>query len=105
MTIIDASYLRKQITKAEDNLESLKRQLDACEHNCNHQWSDPVYDPIITKGYQIEGDPVGTMGIDRRLPHYVSGTETPQWTRICNLCGKTETTKKTQETIKKNPVF
>jgi len=100
-----ASDLRVKIMNTADELDSLKRQLDAVERNCNHQWGEPVYDPIITKGYQVEGDPEGTMGVDRRLPHYVSGTETPQWTRTCLECFKIETTQKTQETVTKAPRF
>jgi hypothetical protein len=66
------------------------------KNKCKHEWAKVKYDPIITKGYEVPGDPPGTMGIDRRSAFYVAGTTTPRWTRTCLRCGFVQTTKTTK---------
>lgn len=78
--------------------------LNARRARCQHKWQSR-YNPLIREGYYDPGDPVGTMGIDRRLPMHVPREETPRWTRECIECGLEEHTQRANDEIKKVPVF
>ena len=91
--------MRQEIAAAEERIANLKGRLDRHERSCQHSWGNVKYDPICRPGYQIQGDPVGTMGIDRQLPQWVPPSTTKQWTRTCLRCGKTETTQQTRKEI------
>jgi hypothetical protein len=101
----DIAKMVRDLAEAESNVRVLTATLDARRRGCKHQWGEVKYTPIIREGYQDPGDPVGTMGVDRRLPMYVPRDEKPQWTRVCSLCGLEEVTARTREETKKVPVF
>ncbi|MBI2120553.1 MAG: hypothetical protein HYT94_02940 [Parcubacteria group bacterium] len=103
-----AQEIRNQIASLTRQLESAKQSLCAVERQCNqgkHDFGDPVYTPKHEPGYMIEGDPPGVGGVDHRDSFYVSAKDTPAWTRVCKLCGKTETTTQTTETKVHTPRF
>lgn len=102
-----ASNIRNKIFRLEKELQAARQELENLECRCAHQWEATVYDPIVTPGGYDPGDPPGTMGVDRRLPSYYSGSETPRWRRTCSVCGKTEITTRTDEhtTVTKTPRF
>jgi len=97
--------LRKLIVEAESNLSDLKAALSGLTARCQHNWSNPEYTPEIHEGYQIQGDPVGTMGVDWRGPSWVDRQEIKRWTRTCYQCGKSEITEQTRDKVEKVPVF
>jgi hypothetical protein len=97
--------LTAEIQDAERNLNRLKRDMNAIQSSCQHEWSKAVYTPIIREGYQDPGDPVGTMGVDWRGPLWVPRDEKPRWTRECHKCLLTETTSQTTEKVEKIPQF
>lgn len=101
----DVKALRQDIRRQEQKLAADKRYLEALEKGCEHTWGKTEYTPLIREGYQDPGDPEGTMGIDRRLPHHVPREETPKWTRTCSQCGKTETTARVNEKVTRTPRF
>lgn len=90
--------LQRELTKSQSELRTL-------QSSCSHDWTRSEYTPIVTEGYFDPGDPVGTMGIDRRLPHHVPRIEKPKWTRTCSRCGKVEVTEITREHVTKTPQF
>jgi hypothetical protein len=92
--------MRKSLAAAEDQVKSLRTRLETAERQCGmkcHNWDKVQYTPIETKGYQTQGDPPGTMGIDWQGPQWIEATCTKQWTRTCKSCGKTETTQRVKK--------
>lgn len=45
------------------------------------------------------------MGIDWRGSCYVPGKTKTQWSRVCSLCGKVETTSETIKQVSELPKF
>jgi hypothetical protein len=90
--------MRHEIATAESQLESLKSRLDHEVQACRvlrHKWGKTVYEPIERKGYQTQGDPPGTMGVDWQGPMYIPASTTKQWSRTCASCGHKEMTQRT----------
>jgi hypothetical protein len=96
-SIFDSNKLRREIVTAENQIQSLKDRLSRIERSCSHSWGPIQYAPINHSGYQIAGDPPGTMGVDWQGPMWVPSSTTKLWTRTCKVCGKTETTQRTKK--------
>ncbi len=104
--------MNTEIRKLREDVELLKQQLDVaqrrlnnCVSSCKHQWSDPVADHIYEKGYEIPGDPPGTMGVDWRGPIWVEAKTIKQWKRTCSKCGEVQHTRKMAEHVTETPDF
>ena len=97
--------LRELISADEELLKGRKAKLSRIVTNCNHRWSEPVADHIYHKGYRIDGDPVGTMGVDWRGPVDVSPRTEKRWKRVCSECGKVEHTSNTNKRVTESPRF
>jgi len=91
-----ADELQKQAQELQRQATAKLAQANEIRNKCMHKWEAYTYDPIITKGYTVPGDPPGTMGIDHRNAFYVEGTTTPRWKRRCSQCGYEQTTKITK---------
>lgn len=91
--------LRTEIKRTADQLESFKRQLDAAERQCQHDWAKTEYVPDHQEGYRIPSDrEMGLeMGVDSRPACYVAAKTTPKWKRTCKKCDKTEITTRTKK--------
>lgn len=100
-----ADTLIVEIGRAENLLAGLRTTLHRKQSECKHEFGPVMYDPIIHEGYQDHGDPPGTMGVDRRLPSWVSRQEIPVWKRTCSKCLLTQETRQTRDDVKKVPVF
>ena len=100
-----ADQLCLEIQEAERILAAKRASLAHIYATCKHQFGDPVYDPIVVKGFTHPGDPPGTMGVDWRAPVYVEGSETPRWRQTCSLCGLTEYTTDTTTVATRHPQF
>lgn len=101
----EAEKLRREIADADRRAQELKNRLAATERDCAHNWSKPVYNPIVQEAYTDPGDPPGTMGIDWRGPCYVPRKETKRWTRTCSKCGKVEHTQSVNTQTTEIPRF
>ncbi len=97
--------LRLELESLLRRVEVVKRSIANIEQSCKHDWTDAEYTPDHYRGYHDPGDPVGTMGIDRRLPFDVPSRTVDKWTRSCKECGKSETTSRTKDLVKHTPVF
>jgi hypothetical protein len=97
--------LVQEIASLTQSLLEKQRALQHKQENCSHDWSKPVYDPIVSGGYEHPGDPVGTMGVDWRGPVYVPRSEKPRWKRECSKCLLREETQRSQDDVRKVPVF
>lgn len=104
-TLQEFKDLRRDIAETAKRLDEMKNRLKRSERDCSHIWGDTKYTPEHHKGYRIEGDPPGTMGVDRRLPMNVPAETAPKWTRICTVCDKTEVTTQTSDKVEKVPRF
>ncbi len=93
---MNAKELRRKVATAREELRRLEQQLETAERTCPHRWTNATYDPIRTEGFMTQGDPPGTMGVDRQLPMWIPATTKDRWTRECLECGKTEETYDTQ---------
>src|SRR5208282_283628 len=92
--------MRHEIAETEVRLKILTANLERAYLECarkSHRWGPVQYTPIEHKGYQTQGDPPGTMGVDWQGPMWVDASTTKQWTRVCARCGKTETTRSTRK--------
>ena len=97
--------LLARIKEADEDLKNFQHILHQRQLNCEHNWSDPVYDPIVREGYEHPGDPPGTMGVDWRGPTWVPREEKPRWKRVCSKCKLEQETRSTRNDVKKVPVF
>jgi hypothetical protein len=91
-----------ELAAAGRTVTGIQTEIKAIQDNCKHDWKES-YDPIVTEGYRVEGDPPGTMGVDWRGPMWVPREEKPRWKRYCPLCDKTVFTTSTTEEVKKVP--
>ena len=99
------AMLEVEVNKRTRELEQAKNELEHIRRTCRHQWGPTQYAPLREGGYEIPGDPVGTMGVDWRGPTWVPRTERPRWKRTCEECGKVEETERTEDKVEKTPVF
>ena len=100
----DPIKLRDEIWYKQQELDKQKERLAGMQARCQHSWTEPRYDPIITPGYEA-GDEPGTMGVDYIPKHWVPQQEAPRWTRTCKKCGLEQETTRTKEDVRKVPVF
>ncbi len=94
--------LRNDIGTTKTNLARMEKLLETEERNCPHSWSKPAYVPEFIKGYY---SPPRGQGSDFEGGFDVPDKTIEKWTRVCKLCGKSETTTKTEIQGKKIPVF
>jgi len=90
------TQLLREIATTSSHLTNLQARLEHLQRTCVHNWSEVKYTPDVQDGYQTQGDPPGTMGVDRQRPTWVPRSETKKWTRTCATCGKVETTGRTK---------
>jgi len=105
MACEDPRRLRRRVAQLKEEWEQEKAKLELIEKACKHDWTEPVYDPIIHEAYRDPGDPPGTMGVDRRLPMDVPRQEIKRWFRECKRCGKIEWTERTRQKVTDVPAF
>lgn len=86
-------------------MSDLKKSLEFADKNCGHLWGEAIYCPEYTKGYYVEGDPPGTMGVDWRGGYDVPSKTIERWKRVCKKCGKEEFTTNKTEQVKYVPRF
>ena len=103
--INEAGALRDRILSLERQLESARASLAYHERCCQHDWAESKYTPERRKGYTIEADLPGTMGVDWRPAYHVAPETIDKWTRTCCICGKTETTSHTNVREIRTPKF
>lgn len=84
--------LRDREKRLVAELESVRAAIQSKEVRCQHDWTNPVYDPIRHEAYTSPGDPPGTMGVDWRGPVHVPASTEKRWKRECRKCGKVEFT-------------
>ena len=92
------------LENAERSLAEKRLELDALRRKCTHSWSKPERKTEYHKPYTIPGDPVGTMGVDRRPDCHVEAKTDVWWKRTCSQCGKVEKTTNTRS-VGSEPVF
>ena len=99
----EAQNLREKVTRLQEELTQSEKELDAMVRNCQHQYGETVYDPIIREAYsttRIEG-----FGSHPPIPSvYVPREEQKRWKRECQLCGDVQYTTKAKPAGYK-PVF
>lgn len=88
--------LRREIETIQASLKQKQDELVRIERNCSHVWGTVQTDHKHIKGGWVEGDPPGTMGVDRRLGFYSPSYTIKKWNRTCTICGKVQTTNKTK---------
>lgn len=93
--------LRWQLKNAEGMVTHLRGQIAAMEKDCKHDWTEPIYDPVIRAGY---------MQTDSLSPYYrevwVPEFRRDLWRRTCKTCGcVSETTVSKPQPAQKVPVF
>ena len=100
----DPIKLRDEIWYKQQELDRQKERLAGIQARCQHSWTEPRYDPIVTPGYET-GDEPGTMGVNYMPKRWVPQQEAPRWTRTCKECGLEQETTRTKEDVRKIPVF
>ena len=101
-----ARELGREIVRRARELEDLRRQFSQIQTDCPHEWGNTEYVPDRIPAH-TEGDPPGTMGVDRIPEFRVPEKVIHRWRRTCTLCGyKQETNKEREEkTVKLSPDF
>jgi hypothetical protein len=87
--------IRKELEQKQKECAGLESRLASYVRSCRHEWEPIRYVPRIREGYQSEGDPPGTMGVDWRGPMWIPREETPRWVRKCSKCGHEQFTEST----------
>jgi hypothetical protein len=100
----DPIHLRDEIRYGQQRLDEAKARLAGMQARCQHDWTEPRYDPIVTPGFEA-GDEPGTMGSDYMPKTWIPQQETPLWKRTCKRCGLEQQTERTRDDIRKVPVF
>lgn len=90
---------------AERKMKKAQQELNAIQTSCQHDWFPLQYDPIVRLGYHDPGDGDNWHGADKRFAQYVPEQRTDRWTRECRTCGLVQHTTRTNEEVKKVPVF
>lgn len=107
--INEAAAMRHEIRRLESDLASAKSRLARLEASCRHDWTDPEYTPDIREGYMTQSlmghFTRNTDGTINAPEVYVPHEEKPKWTRTCRICGKVETTTKTNVREVRTPSF
>ncbi len=99
----EAKQLRDKVTETKKELNRLETSLTNLVRYCKHQFSNTIYDPIITPAYHIKGDPPGTMGADHQFPMDVPEHVEKRWSRTCESCGEIQYTTNTKQKIEYLP--
>jgi hypothetical protein len=97
--------LRDALDQAHLEYMKAKEKLAEAIYNCKHEWTEPVRDDIVLKGYRDPGDPPGTMGVDRQLPFDVPTKITKRWKRKCMNCGEVQYTENVTQKVTEQPKF
>jgi hypothetical protein len=87
-----------KIKDLEQKLERANAKLKRIQTACEHDWSEPVYDPIIHKAYDV---PTVKQGSDFWPGGHVPEQRVPRWHRRCHICGLVQVTDKSEEHVKK----
>ena len=98
-----ARQIRERAARLKTESKNADDALSKLEENCDHKYKEPVYEPYETGGYRCEGDPPGTMSVDRQLPFYVPREVHKRWKRECDLCGRVEYTTSIRTETRENP--
>ena len=102
----NAERIRKLYEEARTRPANAEIELVGLEDGCarsgsGHVWAKAVDTSYTKPGYRSEGDAPGTMGIDWRGPSYNQPERVNQWERECEVCGKKQTTTRTEEVLQK----
>jgi hypothetical protein len=100
----DPIQLWNEIQHEQQVLDKQRARLAEIRARCQHAWTEPRYDPIVTPGFEA-GDEPGTMGSDYMPKTWIPPQETPLWRRTCKKCGLEQQTERTRDDIRKVPVF
>lgn len=105
--VVDVSINNKRSAVADlkEKLARAEADLNTAIRACKHKWSPVEAAHIYHPGYKIEGDPVGTMGIDWRGPCYVESRTEKRWKRTCEHCGEIQYTSETTKHVTEEPKF
>lgn len=100
-----ASELEDLISKNRYDLQSNEAELKRLQSSCPHDWTDPVYDPKVTKKFESDPNRGVWRGVDFMPEIKVVEHSTPRWSRTCRLCKLTQYTEDTISTTTKKPKF
>ena len=103
----EAKKPRDEVSRLENEFNSAKARLEALGRSCRHEWNMTEYCPERIPAHTIPGDPPGTMGVDWRGPCHVPAKIIDHWRRVCQICGRIETTDRAdiETTAVKKPRF
>jgi len=95
--------LQEKLRHAEEEAASLRRQIAHQQTTCQHRFSEPKYDPILTP-HMVFSHYKG-VGSDPNPVYIQSGNDSEsRWSRTCSLCGKVEHTSK-RKVVQTEPDF
>ena len=104
-----ARDLQVRVSHLKFELEQAESRLRILQDNCEHQWSEPQYTPLVREAYRTQNlyghftkNADGTINAPEVT---VPREETPRWTRTCSRCGRAETTAHVVEHVTREPRF
>jgi hypothetical protein len=97
--------LKNKVASIKAEYERAKSELDSLEKSCHHQWSETEtgYQEYTT--YEENMNAPVHRGSDMWYETMAVHRSKPVWTRTCKVCGKQETTDKTDVVTKLVPKF
>jgi hypothetical protein len=95
--------LEKEIEESKRKLKKAQNALADIDRYCQHEWGKTENADIYHEGYRIPGDPVGTMGVDRRFASSVPSRTEKRWKRVCKKCAKIDYTNNVHKNITETP--
>ena len=98
---LDASRLRITLTNAEREYTQAKAAVERMEASCSHQWKELTPEHQTTGGYETQSlmghftkNSDGSINAPRI---YIPPRTITTYHRMCEHCGKSESTQNTQE--------
>lgn len=105
---INVTVKSVNIMKPQEEINQLTKRIEELRNsikNCNHDFSDPIYD-LETKMVQDDRMGYEQHGVHRYLIPSFHEEKTPRWSRECKICGHKEYTYKTAPIVSSyEPVF
>lgn len=82
--------LESEISRLQKLLDKSKIELDMLRRNCNHKWSNAVYDPETV--YKFQTTHCEMHGGIPILQGYERPVQKDRWSKTCENCGEKEYT-------------
>lgn len=91
----EVTQLENDIIRLQTELSGRQSRLEYIRRNCQHSWSETVFEPIHQAAVHIPAEK--PAGSDWRSAVDLPAKTTRQWRRTCTACKMSQTTQRTKK--------